>query len=280
MAAGAAVGIWRSGRSRPIGGLASIVGFASVVLVAHAALFCATRVYDRRLLYTAAAFWSLLPVAAIWWCAAGLMQSAVRRWTHVAAAGLISVAAALFCLQSPLVHRYDEWQSSGEATRVLTGGLADPWRALPDDAWVAIANLPGGFDLDPMRTTPYSGITSTNSPGIAALQAWLEDRFPSKRLHLVPLGIHRYLEPFSGFRHDARFEGGWLHFDVPASTAVLDRRFAEARGFRLRDAGPNRVALSYRRPVETPPRRDLFLLVVDGHDPVFVPLRALDGGAP
>jgi hypothetical protein len=63
---------------------------------------------------------------------------------------------------------------------------------------------------------------------------------------------------------------------VPSSTAVLDRRFAESRGFRLRDAGPNRVALAYRR---RPAPGNLFLLLVDGEKPVFIPLRALDGGA-
>lgn len=278
-------GFWvLAGRRRlgPVGPGTRLLSFACSVVLAHAVLFVVTDVYDRRLVYTAAAFWSFLPallLVAVLEAFGTFHRDSVRSgpigsgWRIVgrAAAALVVLAAAAgFAWQSPLLHRYEEWRSSGAASHLLTDAIAQQWARLPIGAQVVIANLPGGFDLDPMRATPYAAISSTNSPDIPSLRAWLDDRLPGRNIQLEALGHPRYLEALSDFRHDARVEAGWVRFNVPTARWGLDRELAGARGFRFREAGPHRVALT---PIDDGAGR--FLLVLDGEGPRFVPLGGL-----
>ncbi len=247
----------------PLGRLA---GFAVAVLGVQAALFAATGVYERRLLYPAAAMASFLPAAA---GVAAFEQLPRRRAPAVAVAALALVLAP----QLPLFHRYDEWRSSGETTRLLTEGLRAEWEALPSGARVLVLNMPSGFAFDPMRRVMYAPVSSTNAPPPKALKAWLDDQFPDQGIAVGALGLYRYRAPVDAFAHRAQVRGGWLAFDTPP--AREDGADDPAReSFRFVQLSPSRVAVSARGRIP----RDVFLLVFDGRRPRMLPARRLTGG--
>lgn len=260
------------------GPTARLLLFALWVLTIFAALFFATKTYDRRLLYPLLPFFALI-VGALFDRAANEVWVRARagQWTaSLFRRCLLLPVAAMTALalvwQSPLVHRDREWHESGVATRLLTDDLRDGWEQLPIGSVVWVMNLASGFDFDPARRITYTPRSSTNSPGTPALEAWLDDQFPERRLRARSLGTFRYHEPLHGFRHAAAVQQGWLEFDTPLARTDLDASSAALRGFRLRDLGDGRMALA-RAPVAR--EGPTFVLVMDGSSPVFVPLEQL-----
>ena len=132
--------------------------------------------------------------------------------------------------------------------------------------------MPGGFDLDPARRITYTPRSSTNALSARALQAWLDDQLPERKLRVRSLGTYRYREPLHTFRHGAKVENGWLEFATPRARTDLDAAMAATHGFRLRELGAGRIALA---PVSGRARRPEYVLVIDGDDPLFVPFTAL-----
>jgi hypothetical protein len=257
------------------GPTAQLLLFALLGLAVFAALFFVTKAYDRRLLYPLLPCFALL-TGALFDRAAEEVRVRARtgRWTAplVRRCVLLTVAATAavaLVWQSPLIQRDREWREAGHSARLLTDALRAEWERLPIGSVVWVVNLAGGFDFDPARRIPYTPRSSTNSAGIPALEAWLEDQLPERNLRVRSLGNLRYHEPLRGFRHAATVRQGWLEFDTPLARSDLDAKFAEARGFRLRELGGGRLGLA-RRPV--PREGPTFVLIMDGTAPVFVSL--------
>jgi hypothetical protein len=256
---------------------ARLLGFALAGVVQYAALFAFTGFYERRFLYAATAFFSFVTSWALLWGVdfAGRLLRGAPAGRRVAFAFrgtclfLLLIWIGLHLAQSPLLHRYDEWRSSGETTRLLTEGLRARWGELPDEARVLVANLPSGFSYEPMRFVMYLRRSSTNSPPTKALAAWLEDQLPGKRIVLTALGYHRYEAPVSEFRHRMRTRGNRVEFDAPAGSVEIVKPAEDLAGLRIDLLGGHRLAITA---TGRSPASDLFLLVFDGHEPRFVPL--------
>jgi hypothetical protein len=259
-----------------------LLTFSCAIVGAHAALFVATSVYDRRLLYTAVAFGSFLPSLALLWVvdcwrgspgssrrASGLALS-LRLASPLVAAG----AALLFLRQSPLLHRYDEWRNSGEATYALTEAIRDRWEELPDGSTVVIFNMPSGFSIDPMRRVMFADASSTNSPAPNAVKAWLDDQFPDKQIALSAVAYHRYSEPLEEFRHRARVLRAWLLFRTPKGSTSPDDFLESLTHFQAVEFGGDRIRLAYRR---RPVPRHLHVLIFDGFRPLMLPVSKMKG---
>ncbi|MEE8475985.1 MAG: hypothetical protein V3T01_11565 [Myxococcota bacterium] len=249
-----------------------LIGFAVAIIAAHAALFAVTEVYDRRLLYTTVAFFSFLPALAVHWA---LETRREGRFARSLPGLLVLVGSGIvFLAQSPLVHRYDEWRSSGEVARLLTEGIRKRWEMLPNHASVVIFNMPSGFSTDPMRRVMFADRSSTHALAPNALKAWLEDQFPHKQISLAAAGYTRYIEPIREFRHGANFVEHWLLFRTPRGITDRDSVLEDRPQFRLVTTGHHRVRLAYgRRPI--PPA--LYVLVVDGRHPVLVAASRIPG---
>ncbi|MHC4504709.1 MAG: hypothetical protein ACYTFI_15500, partial [Planctomycetota bacterium] len=266
-----------------------LLTFSCAIVGAHAALFVATSVYDRRLLYTVVAFGSFLPSLPLLWVADGWRGApdASRRASRLAlslwlASLLVAAGAALlFLRQSPLLHRYDEWRNSGEATYALTEAIRQRWEELPDGSAVIIFNMPSGFSLDPMRRVMFADASSTNSPAPNAVKAWLDDQFPEKRITLTAVAYHRYSEPLAEFRHRARVARGWLLFRTPKGPTNPDDFPESLEHFQAVEFGGERIRMAYRR---RPVPRDLHVLIFDGFHPLMLPVSEMKGrpraGAP
>jgi hypothetical protein len=259
-----------------------LLTFSCAIVGAHAALFVATSVYDRRLLYTVVAFGSFLPSLALLWVvdcwrgspgssrrASGLALS-LRLASPLVAAG----AALLFLRQSPLLHRYDEWRNSGEATYALTEAIRDRWEELPDGSTVVIFNMPSGFSIDPMRRVMFADASSTNSPAPNAVKAWLDDQFPDKQIALSAVAYHRYSEPLEEFRHRARVLRAWLLFRTPKGSTSPDDFLESLTHFQAVEFGGDRIRLAYRR---RPVPRHLHVLIFDGFRPLMLPASKMKG---
>jgi len=249
-----------------------LIGFSLAITTAHAALFAVTDVYDRRLLYTTVAFFSFLPALAADWALEARREARLTR----SLPGLVVLAgsAVLFLVQSPLVHRYDEWRSSGEVTTLLTERIRKRWERLPDNASVVIFNMPSSFSTDPMRRVMFAGRSSTHALAPNALKAWLDDQFPHKHFKLIAMDYTRYLQPMREFWHGANFGEGWLLFRTPIGVTDRNSALEKLPQFQLVTTGVHRVRLAYRRrPI--PP--DLYVLVVDGRQPVLVAANRMPG---
>jgi hypothetical protein len=257
---------------------ARLLLFALLVVAIFAALFFATKAYDRRLLYPVLPFFALLAGALFDRAVDEVrVRSRTGQWTAslVPRCALLALAAAsalALVWQSPLIQRDREWREAGIAARILTDDLRDRWERLPTGSVVWVVNLASGFDFDPVRRITYTPRSSTNSPSIPALEAWLDDQLPERQLRARLLGSFRYREPLDGFRHAAAIQRGWLEFDTPLAQMDLDANYAERRGFQLRELGGGRMALA-RTPV--PREGPTFVLVMDGDDPFFVSLKQL-----
>jgi hypothetical protein len=295
-----ALGVWIWGRlaadaadAQRVGRLARIVArgdessrgptarlllFALWVLAVFAALFFVTKAYDRRLLYPLLPFFALLAGALLDRAAEEVrVRTRTGQWTRspIRRCVLLTLAATTalaLVWQSPLIQRDREWREAGIAARLLTDDLRDGWERLPIGSVVWVLNLAGGFDFDPARRITYTPRSSTNSAGTPALEAWLDDQLPERRLRALSLGTFRYHEPLHGFRHGAAIRQGWLEFDTPLARTDLDAKLAEIRGFRLRDLGGGRMALAR---TSAPRQGPTFVLVMDGGDPMFVSLEQL-----
>jgi hypothetical protein len=257
---------------------ARLLLFALWVFAIFAALFLATKAYDRRLLYPLLPFFALL-AGALFDRAAHEMRGRARsgQWSasllpRCALLVLAATTALALIWQGPLIQRDREWREAGIAARLLTDDLRDGWERLPIGSVVWVVNLAGGFDFDPARRIAYTPRSSTNAPSIPALEAWLDDQLPERRLRVRSLGTFRYREPLREFRHEAAVRRGWLEFDTPLARMELDAPFAELRGFRLRELGDGRMALAR---TAAPREGPTFVLVVDGSGPIFVSLEQL-----
>jgi hypothetical protein len=253
--------------------------FGLSVMGVFAIVFALTAAYDRRLLYPMLPFYSLLP-ALLFDAAyheAGLTvrgrASSVSIVRRSALIGIGAIALVALLVQSPLLSRDQEWREAGRATDLLTTGLQEQWDELPPRSLVWVVNLPAGFDFDSSRRIQYTERSSTNALNAAALQSWLDDRWPRRRLRVNSLGSYRYHEPLRGFRHNARLHEGWLEFDEPRARADVDYVFARERGFELRELGEGRLALARSK---APRPRHEYLLVADGIAPIFVSTSKLE----
>jgi len=249
-----------------------LLAFVSAIIAAYAALFTVTDVYDRRLLCTVVAFWSFLPALAVHWAlTSGREAQFLRRLPSLAA---LVVGAGVFLLQSPLVHRYDEWRSSGEAAFLLTEGSRKRWERMPDDSNVVIFNMPASFTIDPMRRVMFAGLSSTNALAPNSVKAWLDDQFPDKNIKLLALSYTRYREPLAGFRHRANVYQGWLVFQTPKGTTDRDKVLEQWPQFQTAIVDLDSIRVAYRgRPV--PP--NLHVLVLDGHRPLLLAAEKIPG---
>jgi hypothetical protein len=249
-----------------------LIAFAGAVIAAYAALFIVTDVYDRRLLCTVVAFSSFLPALAIHWAlTSGRAAHFLRRLPSLAA---LAAAAGVFLLQSPLVHRYDEWRSTGEAAFLLTEGSRKRWERMPDGSNVVIFNMPASFTIDPMRRVMFAGLSSTNALAPNAVRAWLDDQFPDKDITPLALGYTRYSEPLAGFRHRANVFQGWLVFQTPRGTTDRDEVLEQWPQFQTAIVNLDSLRVAYRgRPV--PP--NLHVLVLDGHRPLLLAAEKIPG---
>ena len=256
--------------------------FSGAIAGAHAALFVVTSVYDRRLLYAVSAFGSFFPaLALLWvldswrgWRRASQRASALGLSLRVAALLLACGAALLFLLQSPLLHRYDEWRNSGEATYALTEGMRDRWEELPDGSTVLMFNMPSGFSIDPMRRVLFAEVSSTNSPAPNSVKAWLDDQFPGKQIALSSVGYHRYSESLEEFRHRARVLKGWLFFRTPRGSTDAKEELESLNHFQAVEMGPEEMRLAYRhRPVP----ESLHVLIFGGGRPLLLPVSKMKG---
>jgi hypothetical protein len=249
--------------------------FVAAVMGAFAALFVVTDVYDRRLLCTVAAFWSFLPALAVHWALASWRAPPFAR--RLPALATLVAAGVVFLLQSPLVHRYDEWRSTGEAARLLTEGLRKRWEKLTDGSVVLIFNMPSSFSIDPMRRVMFADVSSTNALAPNAVMAWLDDQFPDKDIKLRAFGYTRYRQPLADFRHGANLVQGWLVFRTPEGTTNRDEVLETQPQFQTAIVGANSIRVAYRgRPV--PP--DVHVLVLDGRRPRLLPVVKLSGEPP
>lgn len=270
---------------------ARYVGFALAMLMAHALLYVATATYERRYLYGTVPFLALALAAT----AARRIPGPLPRpgWLAAAARAVPGLGAAalcgLFLVQSPVVRRYQEWHSCGEAGRVLSEGSLAAWASLPDQARVYLLNLPMSVSIDRLRRDPFSlpELTSSRVLSHYSLQAWLEAHFSGRTLSLVQLGSLAYLEPPQDFRSQARVVDGWLVFRTPRAVLELeplgeaaarvyasDGRNGDETGFRLAAPAPGWRAIAY---LGRPLPRDSFVVVFDGQSPHFAPLAALAG---
>jgi hypothetical protein len=180
----------------------------------------------------------------------------------------------VFLLQSPLVHRYDEWRSTGEAAFLLTEGSRKRWERMPDGSNVVIFNMPASFTIDPMRRVMFAGLSSTNALAPNAVKAWLDDQFPDKDIKLLAFGYTRYHEPLAGFRHRANVYGGWLVFQHPRGTTDRDEVLEQWPQFQAAIVNLESLRVAYRgRPV--PP--NLHVLVLDGHRPLLLAAEKIPG---
>ncbi len=262
-----------SRRGSPIGRL---LAFASGLCLAFAALFVATGVYDRRLLYAVTAFWSFVPALALH-SVIGVAAATPRRPLGLRAAfGLaVAVGAAVFLWQSPLVHRYDEWRNSGQAAHALTEGIRAVWSRVPPGSTVMVLNMPSSFALDPMRQVTGADISSSNALAPNGVMAWLDDQFPGNDIVVRAMGYHVYREPMAEFRHGSVIVNGWLLYRVPEGENDLDEalatRFSQFMKVKF-NKHLNRLAWRSR-----PVRDDVYILVVDGTRPVLFRASQLDG---
>jgi hypothetical protein len=260
-------------RAVPIGRL---LAFACGLCLAFAALFIATGVYDRRLLYAATAFWSFVPALAVQ-SVIGIAIATPRRSRGLkAAAGLaVAVGTAVFLWQSPLVHRYDEWRNSGEAAHALTEAIRGVWSRVPPGSTVMLLNMPSSFALDPMRQVAGADISSTNALAPNGVKAWLDDQFPGNDIQVRAMGYHVYREPMAEFRHRSVIANRWLLYRVPDGENDLDEaletRFPQ---FKKVTFNRRRNRLAWRR---RPIRDDVYVLVVDGTRPALFRASQLDG---
>lgn len=266
----------------PLSPSGRLIAFSCAIVGAHAALFVVTSVYDRRLLYTVVAFGSFLPSLALIWVTGGWRgaRRASRRASglalslRLASLPVAAGAALLFLRQSPLLHRYDEWRNSGEATYALTEVIRSRWEELPDGSAVIIFNMPSGFSIDPMRRVMFADASSTNSPAPNAVKAWLEDQFPEKQITPTAVAYHRYSEPLDEFRHEARVARGWLLFRTPKGSTDPDDFPESLTRFEAVELGGNRIRLAYRR---RPVPRNLHVLIFDGFHPLMLPVSRMNG---
>lgn len=270
---------WRAGGA--LGARGRIAVFALGVVVLFGLMFMATGLYHRRYLYTAAAFACWLPALAL----AGGWRRSVRDAVAFAAA---AVFAFLWVAQSPLRVRDEEWRSVGEATHQVTEGIRETWRDIPDGALVQLVNLPAVVSIDPARRDLFFPGSSSNAATWYAIEAWLEDVFPSKHIQVSQLGMNVYGEPVAGFRHDAQVVEGWAVFRVPRTlnepglAPVLAELDAESAA---RDPGLSLLesltldashrAIAYPNANSSDDDRETYLLVFDGARPRMFSAREL-----
>jgi hypothetical protein len=260
-------------------------------------LFALTGNYQLRLLYVVVALVALVPALALDWAieTARAAVSGAGALGQLRALGLAAVAGltTLLLLQSPLLHRYDEWRNSGESARLITEAIRNDWARLPAGSRIYLVNFGARFSTDSMRMRPITDMSTTYGQSYYALEAWLEDQFPDKEFELVQLGAPTFAEPVSGFHHQATLQHGWLTFNVPrtstpyrleATAKEWQPRFhiepggwnGDEAGFREQALGPQRLALAFPK---SPPHNG-YVLVFDGQHPVFVPLSELTGEGP
>lgn len=243
-----------------------LLALCLAVVACFAALLSAGRFYDRRLLYTAIAFWSpvvALGALALWDRARDAQHPA---WRRALAAGLLVAGCTLFGVQSPLLHRYDDWRQSGEANRLLSESIRAQWESLPEGAQVWVADLPFSITLDPMRERMNEKRAATFGPATESLEAWAEASWPDRHIGVHRLGVFQWAEPVRAFRCDCAIADGELSFDVPEATIWRSDLTAYPSPFRVRAIGDRRYAVS-RAPGGAP---RLFVLVFDGERPFLV----------
>lgn len=278
-----------------------LLAFLAPVVVVYVAICFVTRSYGLRLLYAPIAFSSgILGLGVFGWF--GLLHDLRGRWSTVRGTRRlwrcsIVVAACpvalLYVTQSPLVHRYDHWRSSGDATRLLTESMREEWELLPAGAHVYLINSIGSFRIPAEPRWWARGWIGAPRPRSApsiswhGLQAWLDDQLPEQRVSVYQLGVRHYKKSVVEFRHECERRAGWLVCNVPESHLAYDLEVditgfpqltpeESATAFQAKWAGCNRVAVAYGA---APLPEKGYVLVFDGQRPLLTPLEGLTGGA-